>query len=169
MISECLRQLLDRKIITVKEIEEATGRGNSTIYRWLENKSHPDINDYVTLLHKIDNQNVRSALLDAITADLPLSIHWIDKDLDCSRNSSNNSFVEDTKKQTIEAIKVLLHILSTLEQTKTNERLSTQACVEINEAINQNISVHTHIKQGLSHHAGKRRKARPLQYAHPLP
>ncbi|QQE12892.1 hypothetical protein JD969_05370 [Planctomycetota bacterium] len=165
MIAECLRQLLDRKIITVKEIEEATGRGNSTIYRWLENKSHPDINDYVTLIHRIEDQRVRAALLDAITSNLPVSIHWIDDHDEANTNHIPGNFIDDAKQQTIQAMQTMLKILETLEQTNSNERLSTQACTDINESINTNISILTHIKQDLSRHAGRRRKARPLQYA----
>ncbi|WP_145079224.1 hypothetical protein [Poriferisphaera corsica] len=151
-------------MITVKEIEEATGRGNSTIYRWLENKSHPDINDYITLIHRIEDQRVRAALLDAITSNLPVSIHWVEEDEEVNHHNIFGNFILEAKQQTIQAIQVLLDILNKLENNDVNERLSTQDCADINEAINTNISIHTHLKQGLSRHAGRRRKARPLQY-----
>ena len=35
MFGRIIRHLLDNKMTTIKEIEEVTGRGSSTIYRWI--------------------------------------------------------------------------------------------------------------------------------------
>ena len=165
MIAECLRQLLDRKLITVREIEEATGRGNSTIYRWLENKSQPDINDYITMLQRLENKEVKTALIDAIICNLPVSIHWID-DGECGDVGDNSlSFVDDVRRCMTTTFKQLLNVIGVLDECNSTDRLSSSECAEISEALNRSISLHTHMKQRLAKQAGRRRKARPLQYA----
>ena len=166
MISECLRQLLERKLITVKEIEEATGRGNSTVYRWLEKKSQPDINDYCNMIQRIERRAVRAALIDAIITDLPVLVHWIENDGDHLITPGSASFVEESRSQLVRAMQTLLSMLSTLECVNANERLSSSECSDMGEELNRLMHQMSIMKQALARHAGRRRKARPLQYAH---
>ncbi|WP_432797694.1 hypothetical protein [Poriferisphaera sp. WC338] len=166
MISECLRQLLERKLISVKEIEEATGRGNSTVYRWLEKKSQPDINDFISMIQRIESRPVRSALIDAIITDLPVLVHWVENESDNMYTLSPTSFAADARTNLVQAMQTLLSMLATLQNISPNERISSHDSTDMSDKLNKLMHQLSVMKQGLARHAGKRRKARPLQYAH---
>ncbi len=63
MIAMVIRRLLDAKLTTVKELEEVTGRGTSTIYRWLNGESEPQYSDVRLIVrHMRDPEAQRTTL-----------------------------------------------------------------------------------------------------------
>lgn len=76
-----IRSLLDGKLTTIRELEEVTGRGSSTIYRWMNSESEPQHTDMRLLLRHMKSEEARRTLLSLLISDLPVVISWID-DLD---------------------------------------------------------------------------------------
>ena len=77
MFGRIIRHLLDNKMTTIKEIEEVTGRGSSTIYRWMNSESEPHHTDMRLLIRHLGTPEARRTLLSLLTADLPIVINWI--------------------------------------------------------------------------------------------
>lgn len=77
MLGTIIRYLLDHKLTSIKEIEKVTGRGSSTIYRWMNGESQPQLMDMRLLIRNLANVEARRTILDLLTSDLPIVINWI--------------------------------------------------------------------------------------------
>lgn len=80
MLGIIIRYLLDHKLTSVKEIEKVTGRGSSTIYRWMNGESQPQLMDMRLLIRNLSNADARRTILELLTSDLPVVINWISDD-----------------------------------------------------------------------------------------
>lgn len=80
MFGHIIRHLLDNKQTTIREIEEVTGRGSSTVYRWINDESDPHHTDMRLLIRHMRNPDARRTILNLLTADLPVVINWISDD-----------------------------------------------------------------------------------------
>ncbi len=75
-----IRHLLDTKLTTLKEIEEVTGRGTSTIYRWMNAESEPHYTDMRLLVRHLPNPQARRTMVAMMTSDLPIVVNWVAED-----------------------------------------------------------------------------------------
>ena len=80
MLGTIIRYLLDHKLTSIKEIEKVTGRGSSTIYRWMNGESQPQLLDMRLLIRNLGNVEARRTILELLTSDLPIVINWISDD-----------------------------------------------------------------------------------------
>ena len=78
MFETFIRKLLDDKLTTIKEIEEVTGRGTSTIYRWMNGESEPHFMDMRLLVRQLSKPEARHSLVGMLTSDLPVIINWVE-------------------------------------------------------------------------------------------
>ncbi len=78
MLGDLLRKLVDDRLISAKELEQATGRGASTIYRWMAGQSQPDLGDVEKILKGVESSEARRKLLGHIVRDLPVKTEWLD-------------------------------------------------------------------------------------------
>jgi hypothetical protein len=77
MFGTIIRQLLDEKLTSLKELEEVTGRGTSTIYRWINDETEPHFTDVRLLVRHLDKPEARHTLVGLLTADLPIVVDWL--------------------------------------------------------------------------------------------
>ncbi len=78
MIADALQTIINRRLTTVREIEEVTGRASSTVYRWLSRESEPGWSDVRSLLTGLHHPQARQSLLDDMVSELPVSVTWFD-------------------------------------------------------------------------------------------
>jgi hypothetical protein len=78
VLETAFRYLLDRKLTTIKEIEHVTGRGSSTIYRWMNGESQPHFTDIRQLVRGLKDPEARRTMVGLLASDLPVVIKWID-------------------------------------------------------------------------------------------
>ena len=77
MFGTIIRQLLDQKLTSLKELEEVTGRGTSTIYRWINDETEPHFTDVRLLVRHLEQPQARHTLVGLLTADLPIVVDWL--------------------------------------------------------------------------------------------
>ena len=63
MFGSIVCQLLDQKLTTLKELEEVTGRGTSTVYRWKNGESEPHYTDMRLLIRHLGSPDARRSIL----------------------------------------------------------------------------------------------------------
>ena len=77
VISQVLSELVHQKVTSVKEIADVTGRGESTVYRWLAGQSEPEFSEMVTLMRSVASPKVRKRLVDTFIKELPVQVEWL--------------------------------------------------------------------------------------------
>jgi transcriptional regulator with XRE-family HTH domain len=78
MFAVIIKQLLERKLTTVREIEQVTGRGKSTVYRWMNDESEPQLSEMRKLIRHLENPEARHLIVAMLTADLPIVVNWLE-------------------------------------------------------------------------------------------
>jgi len=78
MLGDLLRKLVDDRLTSAKELERATGRGASTVYRWMAGQSQPDLGDVEKMLTGMESYEARRKLLGHILRDTPVRVEWLD-------------------------------------------------------------------------------------------
>jgi len=76
MIADVLRKITYGGMTNVHEIARLTGRGESTIYRWINGDSQPDFSSIQKLASDLSNLSARQRLLDLFTQSMPVTTHW---------------------------------------------------------------------------------------------
>ncbi|MCP3903171.1 MAG: hypothetical protein GY715_05990 [Planctomycetes bacterium] len=113
MFGSIIRQLLDRKLTSIKEIETVTGRGSSTIYRWMDESSQPSLGDVRSLVGGLEKPEARQLLLGLLASDLPIVIEWID---DCASEAAEQAGPprdgHELLEQTLLALDCISHVLN---------------------------------------------------------
>lgn len=110
MISEVLQDLVDHHLTTVRELAEITGRGESTVYRWLSRESQPNFEDMRTLARKLSNDHARRRLIDLFTSGLPVVVEWMDH-ADPSLATDSEASAEVAMDQSLAALDNLSAVL----------------------------------------------------------
>jgi len=165
MFGTVLRQLLDRKVTTLKEIEEATGRGTSTIYRWMRGESEPTATD-VRLSIRHLNPKARNELVSVLSADLPVIIKWVDteeqlrEEFEMRRPMDGHDVVD----MTLMALDTVAHLLNSQRESIRNEtELSLETYGELSNMMDTSIRYLTTARVMMDKYIKRRKKARPLE------
>lgn len=77
MIADVLKKITYEGATNVHEIAEVTGRGESTVYRWINGESQPDFASICKLANHLPSVSARQQLLDYFTQSMPVAVHWI--------------------------------------------------------------------------------------------
>ena len=80
MFGTIIRHLMDQDLTTVAEIEEATGRSTSTVYRWMNDEVQPQYVDVRRLVRELPSMDARRKMVDLLMSDLPVVIDWLPDD-----------------------------------------------------------------------------------------
>ncbi len=158
MFGPIIRHLLDNKLTTIKEIEEVTGRGSSTIYRWINNESDPHHTDMRLLIRHMSNPQARRSILNLLTADLPIVINWIsehptpDDDKDDSVSDRGGHEVLD---RSLIALDCLTHALSEGNDALRRQSLTKESYIKLVSLVDETIHHLTTSKNMLQKYAPK--------------
>jgi len=77
MIADVLRKITYEGVTNVHQIAEVTGRGESTVYRWINGESQPDFASICKLANRLPSVPARQQLLDYFTQSMPVAVHWV--------------------------------------------------------------------------------------------
>ena len=159
MLNLVLRQLIEKKLTTVREIVELTGRGETTVYRWVNGKTQPDFDDMRRLLRHLPDHTARQAILSFFTSDLPVEIEWLSDDIDLVPG------VGDKEKHhafdlSLLALECMVDILGHVRHDTRNEALSSEANTEALAHIEAVMRYMTLARRALVEQGEQRKKAK---------
>ena len=80
MLEAYIRHLVEHDLTSVNEIEEITGRGTSTVYRWISGESEPHYGDVRALVRGLAKPEARRTLVGLLASDLPVIVTWLSAD-----------------------------------------------------------------------------------------
>ncbi len=156
MFGPIIRHLLDNKLTTIKEIEEVTGRGSSTIYRWINDESDPHHTDMRLLIRHMSNPEARRSILSLLTADLPIVINWViqepvpDRDDDAAESGGH-----EVLDRSLLALDCLTHALSEGNDALRRRKLTKESYIKLISLVDQTIHHLTSSKNLLQKYAPK--------------
>lgn len=167
MYGQMLKDLLDRKLTSVAEIEEVTGRGSSTVYRWLREESEPYASDIRRLVHSLRNIEARRALVAHLTVDLPIRVTWVEEDaaLRASFEKSRERDGHDVVDMTLLALDTVSDlVVRERESIRTEPHLSRETYNGLVEMIETSVRYLNNTRLMLDKYVRDRKKARPLRH-----
>ena len=153
MFGHIIRHLLDTKQTTIKEIEEVTGRGSSTIYRWINDESDPHHNDMRLLIRHMKNPDARRNILDLLTSDLPVVINWIADDSMTDVDTGDDRGGHEVIERSLIALDCLTHALSAGNDALRRKELTKDSYVKLLSLMNETIHHLTASKNMLKKYA----------------
>ncbi len=161
MFGPIIRHLLDNKLTSIKEIEEVTGRGSSTVYRWINDESDPHHTDMRLLIRHMTSPEARRTILSLLTADLPIVINWItdhptpDEERDDSASDRGGHEVLD---RSLIALDCLTHALSEGNDALRRQTLTKESYIKLVSLVDETIHNLTTSKNLLQKYAPKQER-----------
>ena len=155
MFGHIIRHLLDNKQTTIREIEEVTGRGSSTIYRWINDESDPHHNDMRLLIRHMKNPDARRNILDLLTSDLPVVINWIADESMTDVDTGDDRGGHEVIERSLIALDCLTHALSAGNDALRRKELTKDSYVKLLSLMNETIHHLTASKNMLNKYAPK--------------
>lgn len=155
MFGHIIRHLLDDKQTTIKEIEEVTGRGSSTIYRWINDESDPHHTDMRLLIRHLRNPGARRTILGLLTADLPVVINWITDDSETDNDTGTGRGGHEVIDRSLIALDCLTHALSEGNDALRRKELTKDSYVKLLSLVDETIHHLTISKNMLKQYAPK--------------
>ncbi len=150
MFGHVIRHLLDNKLTTIKELEEVTGRGSSTVYRWINDESDPHHTDMRLMLRHMRNPDARRTTLGLLTSDLPVVINWIADDTEPQGDTRDGHEVLD---RSLIALDCLTHALSEGNDALRRKELTKESYIKLISMVDETIHHLTASKNMLNKYA----------------
>ena len=140
MLGSIIRYLLDNKLTSLKELEEVTGHGTSTLYRWMNGESEPHFTDMQLLIRQLKPE-ARRALVGMITSDLPIVVNWLtdDEGLKAEDESGKRHDGHEVLERTILALDCVTHAISEEHDAIRNQTLPRRAYGDLVRLMNDAI------------------------------
>ncbi len=140
MFGPIIRHLLDNKLTTIKEIEEVTGRGSSTIYRWINDESDPHHTDMRLLIRHLSTPEAQRTILSLLTADLPIVINWIaDEGTPDNENDPGERGGHEILDRSLLALDCLTHALSEGNEALRRQTLTKESYIKLLSLVDETI------------------------------
>ncbi len=133
MFGTIIRELLDRKLTTLKELEEVTGRGTSTIYRWINDESEPHFTDVRLLVRQLDKPEAKRTLVGLLTSDLPIVVDWL-HDEELPKADPENpppTGGHEILERSLFALDCLSHVLTEGNESIRRQELTKESYVKV--------------------------------------
>ncbi len=167
MIGMVIRRLLDQKLTTIKELEEVTGRGTSTIYRWINGDSEPQFTDgepqftdVRLIVRHMRNPEARRTMISLLTSDLPIVVNWTtDDEFTVQDERGRKHDGHEILDRTLLALNCLTDVLSEQNEAIHRQRLTEDTFASLITMMDQTIHHLTASKNMLQGYApvGQRR------------
>ena len=161
MLSALLQKLIDDHRTSVREICELTGRGESTVYRWLAGESQPTYRDIELLVRQVKDPMAREQLVCLMLMGLPVVVEWLEgaerDQIKRSTDDKNTVFL-----LTLDAMKQVTTLLDLERKLITGGAMRESDVLEMVNLINDTVRHLTATKAVLVAQNPARRRARPL-------
>jgi len=159
MLNSLLARLVEEKLTSVREIAELTGRGESTVYRWLSRQSQPDFDDIRLLVRHLNSTEAQQRLIELFASGLPIVIEWKDE----QRPAEEQTDVFDALDFSLLALETFTDALARQRAIMRQSEQIEQGITESVALIDKTIQRLTTAKNILVDQAPRRRRARPPQ------
>lgn len=160
MFGTIVRQLIDQRLTTVKEIEEVTGRGTSTIYRWINGESEPHFMDMHLLIQQMADPRARRMIVGVLTSNLPVVISWIGEDEpDESVPQERRAAGTEVLERSLVALDCLSHALTEGNEAIRRQELTKDSYIKLVSLVDETIRHLTASKNMLQRYAPVERAA----------
>lgn len=162
LISALLQKLISQNLTSVRELCELTGRGESTIYRWLSHESQPTYRDVELIVRKVADPHAREQLVCLLLAGLPVVVEWLEG---AERNEEETDAPPEdvTFRLTLNAMQSLTRVLDQERQMLHGEAIDLNTLTGLMGLIDEVIRNLTATKAVLLDQVPRRRRARPLR------
>lgn len=133
MIADTLKHLVEHDLTNHKEIQLITGRGASTVYRWLSGESEPQFHDVRLLVRQLKDPEARRKLVLLLSADLPVTIKWQEdeRNLELLTMEGRREAAHEAIDASLLALECLTHLLSESREAMRSNELTTEAGTRI--------------------------------------
>ena len=138
---------------TIKELEEVTGRGSSTIYRWINDESDPHHTDMRLMIRHMRNPDARRTTLSLLTSDLPVVINWIAEDTEPEGDTGENRGGHEVLDRSLIALDCLTHALSEGNDALRRKELTQESYIKLVSMVDETIHHLTASKNMLNKYA----------------
>ncbi len=159
MIGPVLRGLVERGVLSVREIEEVTGRGESTVYRWLSGRTRPDYLDVRAML-ELTGPDVRRELLGALLQDLPVTLIWHEAEADADTPPGADEVVQRAMDRSVEALRGMTELLAEERELLNQGGVTREHCVQLAARVDAIVQQLWESRRMLSATTARRRRAR---------
>ena len=140
MIAMVIRRLLDAKLTTVKELEEVTGRGTSTIYRWLNGESEPQYSDVRLIVRHMRDPEAQRTMVSLLASDLPVVVKWTnDDDFTVQDEAGQTHDGHEVLDRTLLALDCLTHVLSEQNEAIHKQKVTEESFANLITMMDQTI------------------------------
>jgi transcriptional regulator with XRE-family HTH domain len=150
-----VRGLIDEHLTTIAEIARVTGRGQSTVRRWVRDESVPDVVDFHAILTGLANDEARARIVHHMFSNLPVAIHWMDED-----DQAPQSEYDYTTKALFEIACVMQRIR---EFDTGSTKPPSQIVAEIEHLVGEAVAQLFKARDAVRTRVGQRRQAKPLK------
>ncbi len=141
MFGTIIRELLDGKLTTLLELEEVTGRGTSTIYRWINDESEPHFTDVRLLVRQLSQREAKRTLVGLLTSDLPIVVDWLHEEELPKADPENPppTAGHEVLERSLFALDCLSHVLTEGNEAIRQRELSKESYVKIITLVDETI------------------------------
>lgn len=141
MLANLLKQLIDERLTSVREVESITGRTASTVYRWLAGQTRPDFEDVRLLIGGMRRPEARRRMLGLVTAELPVVMQWIPRPAveRSGEPRSDQQIGEAVMDATVEAIRSVNQTLEDVRTIARGQRLNPARLFELVDQLDRAI------------------------------
>jgi transcriptional regulator with XRE-family HTH domain len=147
MIGDLLRRLTDEQLTSIHEIAKLTGRGESTIYRWIAGDSRPDYGSIQKLVAGLKDRQAKQLIVEDMTRTLPLAMVWVDG----PEGASPDLTSEQRLRGCIESIDHIAQAVRILMVAGScgvpNSDEANRASVYLNKAVRELIAYRAHLQR----------------------
>lgn len=138
LLGTIVRHLVDNELATVREIEEITGRGTSTVYRWIKGEGVPQYGDLRALVRGLEKPEARKVIVSLLASDLPVVVSWAD-DLDPEAEAEAPRDGQDVIAKSLLALQCLTDVLSEEHGAVNRGELTAEGHAKMVELIDATI------------------------------
>jgi transcriptional regulator with XRE-family HTH domain len=159
MLASTLQHLIQDKLVTVREVAELTGRGESTVYRWISGESQPDFEEVRLLTRRLKHAEARRRLAEMFTSGMPVTVEWR-ADVEDSAGEGQRESPAAALDAGLEALRDVADVLQREREMLRIGQVAESAAVRTIGSIDAAIR-HLLVSKGiLVRHRSRRRQAR---------
>ena len=133
MIGQLLGELTEKRLTSVNEIARATGRGESTVYRWINGDSRPDYGSIRKLISGLGDAEAKRRLVEHFTSALAIAVIVAEEDEDDSPMARP---MDERVRGCIESIDHVAHAVGILLGMADGDGLTSEATDEATAHLN---------------------------------
>lgn len=160
MLTNTLKQIIDKQFTSAKEISELTGVSPSTVYRWLAGQSQPDFDSVRLLVRLLPDARAQKAILTAFTAGTDWHVTHMNLELDVNHDGRVDA--EDALDASCHALKTSSETLVSIREASKGKILSSDETLELISLLNHTVR-HCTITQRILVDMTEQRKKRKLK------